>query len=101
MTEQMKLCVNCLEVKNLTGGFYKAGASWQKLCKHCHNKNRSTYISSNIYTKVPKGFAKLDTEIKNNILKDISERINYKDISIKYDIKYQTLLTWKRKDLIK
>ena len=98
----MKLCSQCSKVKPLIGGFYKAGASWQKYCIPCHNKRRCEYDASNKeYIKVLKGFAKLDEELRKKILYDISVRINYRDIAKKYNLKYQTLLNWKRKDLIK
>jgi hypothetical protein len=102
MTDQKKLCTKCDKVKSLAGGFYKAGTSWQKYCIPCHNSQRYNYAPSNKpYIKVLKGFAKLDEDIRNKIIFDISVRINYKDISKKYNINYQTLLSWKRNKTIK
>ena len=40
----LKLCVKCDKVKTLEGGYYKAGSSWQKLCKLCHNERRCEYV---------------------------------------------------------
>jgi hypothetical protein len=93
----VKLCVGCQEVKPLETGYYRAGnVSWQKNCKICHNKKRSVKI----YVRRPKGFAKLPEETKANIIYDIHVKVNYRDISTKYNIKYPTLLSWKRKGLI-
>lgn len=99
--EEIKLCQKCQQVKNLEIGFYKAGNSWQKLCKICHNEKRCEYSQSYNYKKRSKGFEKLPEEVRKNILYDISVRINYKNIAKKYNLNYQTLSIWKRKGLIK
>lgn len=98
--EMKKLCKNCNEVKNLEGGFYRAGNSWQKYCIPCHNSKRCNYSHVYKYEKRPKGFSKLPEDIRNKILYDISVRINYKEISEKYNLKYKTLLSWKKKGLL-
>jgi hypothetical protein len=100
---QVKLCVQCNTVKSLSGGFYKAGNSWQKRCKLCHNAKRCEYIhGGSNYTARPKGFAKLPEDLQKKIQYDIKVRVNFKDIANKYKdegIKYQTLLNWKRKGI--
>ena len=99
--KQMKLCRKCEKVKPLEGGFYKAGASYQKYCIPCHNERRYDYAQTYKYEKKPKGFGKLSEDIRKKILYDISVRLTYKEIAEKYDIKYMTLLSWKRKGLLK
>mgnify|MGYP001563671381 CR=1 FL=1 len=99
--EQKKYCKMCEEVKPLEGGFYKAGVSYQKYCIPCHNKKRYEYAHTYKYVKKPKGFQKLPEDTRKKILYDISVKINYKDISKKYNINYITLCSWKRKGLIK
>ena len=96
MTEQ-KLCRKCNEIKPLEGGFYKAGKSYQKYCIPCHNAKRNDYANNYKYEKIPKGFLKLPEDIRNKILHDISIRINFKEIAEKYGVKYNTILSWKRK----
>lgn len=97
--ENKKLCLMCNEVKNLESGFYRAGVTYQKYCKPCHNANRKKYTIKYNYVKKnnPKGFAKLPEDIRKKILYDISVRINYKEIAKKYNLNYKTLLSWKRK----
>ena len=105
MNEQKKLCRQCDTVKDLNGSnFYKAGNKekeyYQKYCIPCHNKNRNDYKASYKYEKKLKGFQKLPEETRNKILYDISVRINYKEISEKYNLNYQTLCIWKRKNYL-
>ena len=96
----VKLCTKCQTVKPLIGGFYKAGPSWQKLCKICHNRKRTEYrLQATRYTPKLKGFNKLPLETQNKIKYDIHIKISYKKISTKYNIKYPTLLSWKRKGI--
>ena len=61
--KKMKYCSKCEKVKELNGGFYKAGKSWQKLCKICHNERRIEYAQNNIYKPKPVGFKKLPDEL--------------------------------------
>jgi hypothetical protein len=100
----IKLCVECNKVKTLEGGFYKAGKSWQKLCKLCHNEKRCEYIhNGSKYIKKATGFNKLPVELQNKIKYDIKVRVNFRDIAEKYKnegIKYQTLLNWNKKKKI-
>lgn len=100
MTDQKKLCRKCNKVKNLEGGFYRAGISYQKYCIPCHNAKRYDYTQTYKYEKRPKGFEKLSEDLREKILYDISIRINYKEIAEKYGLKYTTLLSWKRKGLL-
>jgi hypothetical protein len=96
----VKFCKGCQTVKNLSDSFYKAGSSYQKLCKLCHNKKRCEYVhNGSKYIKKIKGFDKLDKELQNKIIYDIHIRINYKEIATKYGISYQTLLNWKKKGI--
>ena len=97
----VKLCQNCNEVKSLEDEFYKAGKSWQKLCKKCHNKGRYKYkLTPSKYIKKPKGFNKLDKNIRDGIIYDLHVKMNYKCIANKYNISYYTILNWKKKDMI-
>lgn len=98
--EVKKLCRNCNEVKNLENGFYKAGISYQKYCKPCHNNKRNDYYRSYKYEKRPTGFLKIPEDIRKKILYDISVQINYKEIAEKYNINYGSLLNWKRKGML-
>jgi hypothetical protein len=96
----VKMCSNCQVAKNLEEDFYKAGKSWQRYCKPCHNARRLDYPRQKAKRVLKlKGFAKLSEEIQNNIKYDIYVRIAFTDIARKYDIKYSTLLSWKRKGI--
>ena len=98
----VKLCNKCNKVKSLSTGFYKAGSSWQKYCKPCHNERRSEYDNPNHYTPRPIGFLKLPEELRNKIIYDIYVRVNFKDIQKKYKPEYPemcsyiTLLKWNK-----
>lgn len=97
----VKFCSKCGEVKNLEECYYKAGKSWQKYCKACHNKNRYKYnLTPSNYVKKPTGFNKLDVSVKNGIIYDVYIKIKYKEIARKYGIRYDTLLNWKKKGSI-
>jgi hypothetical protein len=102
--DNLKLCKACNQIKNLDGDFYKAGPlCYQKYCKLCHNANRKNYAqNSNKPNHIKKvvGFQKIDEETRKKILHDISIKINYREIASKYKIPYQTLVLWKRKNLL-
>ena len=98
--KQQKLCRKCNVVKDLHADYYKAGKGFQKYCIPCHNEKRYDYAQTYKYEKRPKGFSKLPQETREKILNDIKVRINFKEISEKYNIKYTTLLSWKRKNLL-
>ena len=98
---KVKLCTKCEKVKLLIGGFYKAGKSFQKYCKLCHNEKRVEYVSNRDYTPKPTGFLKLPEELRAKIIYDIHVQVNFKDIWKKYkdeypQVKHQTLLRWNR-----
>jgi len=99
-SKPMKLCRKCEKVKPLESGFYRAGKSYQRYCIPCHNARRYEYAQNYKYEKKPKGFSKLPEDIRKKILYDISIRLNYKEIAEKYELKYTTLLSWKRKGLL-
>ena len=99
----VKLCQSCNNIKPLDGGFYKAGNSYQKRCKLCHNKKRLDYpITPNKnYERKPTGFIKLPEDLRNKIIYDIYVRVNFKDITKKYidvypKLNHQSLLRWNR-----
>lgn len=97
----VKLCKGCEQVKPLEGGFYKAGKSWQKYCKMCHNKKRYEFkMTPKKYTPRPKGFMKLPKETQDKIIYDTYVKVNYKEIAKKYKLSYYTLMSWKKKGLI-
>ena len=102
ITRPLKLCTNCNVVKNLKEGYYKAGSSWQKFCKVCHNSKRMEYPCSNKpYIPKPKGFKKLPEELQKKIIYDKYVRVNFKDIYNKYkddypQINHHSLLRWNR-----
>ena len=101
----VKLCTRCNEVKPLSEGFYRAGKSWQKYCKICHNEKRVEYKMTSSYKPKPTGFKKLPEELQKKIIYDIYVRVNFKDIWRKYkdeypQIKHQTLLKWNRANQI-
>ena len=99
----VKLCQTCDKVLPLNSGFYKAGNSYQKRCKSCHNKKRLDYpITSNQnYKPKQTGFKKLPEDLRNKIIYDIYVRVNFRDITKKYidvypKINHQSLLRWNR-----
>lgn len=89
----VKLCVKCSIVKDLHNEFYRAGKSWQKYCKSCHNKRKVNYVKKQI------GFMKLPDELKKNIVYSIYIKKNIKTIYAENkeanpNLNYQTLLRW-------
>jgi len=102
INKQVKLCCVCGKVKPLEGGYYKAGKSYQKRCKICHNEKRLEYpITRKAYIPKKTGFKKLPEELQRKIIYDVYVRLNFKDITNKYkteypQLKHQTLLRWNR-----
>ncbi len=96
-----KKCPACETVKELKGGYYKAGAkAYQSLCKCCHNKSRKNF-KKNKYQKKGTGFKRLPEELQNIIRKDVHDGIFCTNIYNRYkeeypQLKYQTLLRWKK-----
>lgn len=77
--------------------FYKAGKYYQSTCKKCHNRRERP----NRYQRVKTGFNLLNKETQYGVIEDIlNGKLNSKQISNKYDIKYTTYLYWKRKGYI-
>lgn len=94
-----KLCIECNVTKPLEGGYYKAGAYWQKRCKTCHNKLRTRYRKGHVPT--PRyGFAKLQPDVQASIKADIRSGHKKKVIAARYDINYFALARWIRDGLI-
>ena len=91
--EKSKKCMQCDRVL-LISDFYDAGKYKQKLCKSCHNSIKKSTV------KKMKGFAKIDDTIKRSIISEIEQHIPYKQIAINHDIKYLTLLRWKKQNTI-
>jgi len=105
-TKEAKWCRGCDKVFSLEG-FYRAGKSWQKDCKKCHNLKRNKYKHSRVYIKKPTGFLKLPEELQKKIIFDVYIRINFTDICKKYKDEYpgvlnhSSLLRWNRTNQIK
>ena len=99
--DNMKLCKECNEVKNMENDFYKSGKGFQTYCKKCSNKKRTQYPIKSYYVKRAYGFNKLDDETKKNILYDLSIKLSCKEVAEKYNIKYQTFCLWNRRGEIK
>ena len=98
---KMKLCRKCNILKPLEEGYYKAGSKgYQKYCKPCHNKNRTSWTVKSSYVKKGSGFQRLSDQIQQNILKDIEDKVSYSEISRRYDINYLTLMYWKKQKRI-
>ena len=96
----LKKCLMCEEVKFLDIDYYKAGSSWQKYCKVCHNKKRKEYKNNSKYIKRKTGFLKLPQEIQEKIKYDMYVRVSMKDICIIYNLNYITFCRWKKKGQI-
>ena len=90
-----KLCVGCGITKSLDDDYYKAGASYQKKCKPCHNKQRVACHKLN-YKPRKKGYAKLSMSTRSKIEYCIHTGVSGKDISRLCDVKYSTFNRWKR-----
>lgn len=101
LEKKVKLCKMCGEEKPVEECFYRAGISYQKYCKPCHNIHRKQYKVVSSYQKKGTGFSKLSEETQKDILQDINKDMTYKDIAKKYNINYKSLLYWKSKGLIK
>ncbi len=111
MVEEQKKCVCCEKPSKIyyfetDGGFYKAGKSWQKRCKICHNEKRLEYpMSRKPYKPKKTGFAKIPEDLQKKIIYDVYVRVNFKDITNKYKaeypkLKHQTILRWNREGQI-
>lgn len=97
--ESVKLCTKCDIVKDVND-FYSTGRRNQrhKYCKICHNINRQNYKNKKL--DPPKtGFLSLDKEIQRKIQYDIHVKRSFKYIASHYNIKYSTLLYWKKKGI--
>ena len=100
MSPQLKLCRKCNVVKDLNQGYYRAGKYYHKFCIACHNEMRNLWknrSSKSHYQKRPVGFARLEKNIQDSILYDLSVRINMKEVAQKYSLNYLTLLAWKKR----
>ena len=101
LEDNLKLCRGCNIVKSLDTDYYRAGTKGhQRLCKICHNKQRSKYKVKSNYTKKGTGFQVLDPEVQKQIIYEISVRVPLNEIAKKYNIKYMTFLNWKSKGKI-
>ena len=93
--ESNKYCRECKCSKPFSD-YYKAGNTYQVLCKKCHNKSRrkwkiKKYPSKRVKgNKKPIGFFKLSQDVQDSIIQDISEN----------NIKYATFMLWRRKGKI-
>ena len=94
MTDLMKSCKGCGETKPLVDNFYRAGKTYQSLCKPCHNKTRVNY-SKNGPRKL-RGFDALPEDRQNQIKED-AKIMTSKDAAEKNGIKYRTFLLWRKK----
>jgi hypothetical protein len=92
-----KLCTNCNITKSLTE-YYKAGLYYQKHCKLCFNIKSTTRYSNNKRVTPPKlkGFAKLHPVTQNQIIYAVHRGDTIKSISVFQEIKYTTLMSWKK-----
>lgn len=96
----VKQCKGCKFVRHLTTGFYRAGNSYQSLCKTCHNSSRGNYLrSKKLYIKRPTGFAKLSPTVQKEIKLAIQSGTPYLDIAKTHGIPYITLMTWKKRGI--
>ena len=103
-----KYCKDCDEVKVRVEHFYRAGTSWQRRCKPCHNahreKNRKAKPLVNRYIPVDpahykirkNGFEMLPLETKQGVLKYL-DTMPLTTLAKKFDIKYNTLRSWKHR----
>lgn len=102
LEDNLKLCRGCDIVKKLDTDYYKAGkvGCFQRLCKNCHNKQRSKWAVKSNYKKKGTGFQLLDPEIQKQIIYEMAVRVPLNEIAKKYNIKYMTFLSWKSKGKI-
>ena len=99
----VKLCVECNTVKDMKD-FYKIRKGVHRLCKICHNKNRSSYKRKKVVkpkVKKLRGYDALPLDVQKSISYDIHVKRSFKHISEKHNIKYSSLLLWKNKGSIK
>lgn len=98
-----KTCLSCKQILNREQHFYKAGASYQSRCKPCHIEYRKQFPftrTKSAYVPKPTGFAKLSPEKQEHLKSLISENKTFKELATLTDIKYATLLSWRKKKQI-
>ena len=77
--------------------FYKTyGKSLSTLCKVHSNEKRKKLQREKPKVKKQLGFKKLDEAVREKILKDISDGVKLITIAEANNIKYPTLLSWKK-----
>lgn len=82
-------CRKCKNTDLKNSDFYKGNKG---ICKKCHNSSRNLYKRN--YTHRVTGFMKLDSEIQQNISKELTDGISIRKVSIKYNIPYSNLYRW-------
>lgn len=96
-----KLCKVCKEQKPISDYYiaYKNNNTniYTSLCKPCHNKKKTEYNRNKQKIIKPNSFMKLEESKRNQILEDVKNKINYKEIARKNDIKYHLMIFWKKK----
>jgi hypothetical protein len=93
---EMKFCKEC-DKEIPKSDFYKTYLkSVQTLCK-VHSNLKRIANNRKITPKKVLGFMKLDEEVRKNILKDIESGMKLTKVAIKYDIKYPTIIGWRKK----
>ena len=104
MSDQMKKCIGCCDLKPHSEYWKGRGKYLQGRCKPCHVAFRKQYaFNRKPRPKKLRGFAALPEETRNSILEMINgdEKVKKKEIAEKFGINPQTFYYWCRRDLIK
>jgi len=95
----MKNCKDCNNTFDLNA-FYFSKGYYESYCKVCSNERRKN-LHKKVYKKKLNAYEKMDKDILRAISRAIYEGTKLKDIALKYDLNYNTLVTNKYKGRIK
>ena len=92
-----KYCKECDKQLPRTDFYKTYGNGLSTLCKHHSNQKRYQNMKKNPKPKKTLGFKKLGNDKCVEVLEEIKNGVKLIKIAEKYNIKYPTLLHWKRK----
>jgi hypothetical protein len=96
-----KICKTCNLDKPISDYYiaYKNNDNniYTSLCKPCHNNKKTIYNQSKPKILKPNSFMKLEESKRNAILEDVKNKLKYKEIARKHDIRYNMMMFWKNK----
>lgn len=95
----MKNCKDCNNILDEDAFYYSKGY-YESYCKICSNTRRKQ-LYKKVYKKKQLTYEKMDKNILRSISRAIYDGTKLKDIALKYNLNYNTLITNKYKGRIK